>query len=65
MISLLEHKCAVRGISFESPSDFVSDDVLAVAQSEWQQQLLPFVPDAPPATELLKQVRTLILSIWM
>jgi predicted nucleotidyltransferase component of viral defense system len=64
LISLLDKKCAVRAISFETPYDFISNDLLAVARREWRQQLLPFVPDAPPATELLKQVETLILSIW-
>jgi hypothetical protein len=64
LISLLEKKCAVRGISFDTPYAFLSDDLLAVARREWRQQLLPFVPDAPPAAELLKQVETLILSIW-
>jgi predicted nucleotidyltransferase component of viral defense system len=64
LISLLDKKCAVRGISFETPYDFISNDLLPVARREWRQQLLPFVPDAPPATELLKQLETLILSIW-
>ena len=64
LIRLLEQKCAVRDVFFASPHDFISDDLLAVARSEWQQQLLPFVPDAPPAAELLPQVQTLILSVW-
>jgi hypothetical protein len=64
LIPLLEKKCAARGISFETPYDFISDDLFTVAQSEWQKQLLPFVPDAPPATELLSQVQPLILSAW-
>ena len=64
LISLLEEKCEVRGISFESPDDFISGELLAVARREWKQQLLPFVPDAPPVTKLLEQVETLILSVW-
>jgi hypothetical protein len=64
LISLLERKCAARGISFENAYDFVSEDLFAVARSEWQQQLLPFVPEAPPAPELLEHIQTLILSIW-
>ncbi len=64
LITLLERKCAVRGISFETADDFVSEDLFAVARSEWQQQLLPFVPEAPPASELLEHIQTLILSIW-
>jgi uncharacterized protein len=64
LISLLEEKCAIRGVSFASPQDFISEDLLAVASSEWQQQLLPFVPGAPPARELLPQVKLFILSLW-
>ncbi len=44
--------------------DYVLSYLLAAAASEWQQQLLPFVPEAPSAAELLPQVQSLILSIW-
>ena len=64
LVPLLAQKCIVRKVSYESPYDFIADDLLAVASSEWQQQLLPFVPDAPPARELLPQVQSFILSIW-
>ena len=63
-IPLLSQKCAVRDVSFKNPLDFISDELRTVAVSEWQQQLLPFVPDAPPVTDLLSQVQTLILSVW-
>ncbi len=61
---LLKQKCAVRHVNFESPADFVSDDLLNVARNEWRQQLLPFVPDAPSASELLPQVQAMIYAIW-
>jgi predicted nucleotidyltransferase component of viral defense system len=64
LIPLLEQKCAVRNVSFASSNDFISEDLLTVARSEWAEQLLPFVPDAPQAEELLPKVRTLILAIW-
>jgi len=64
LIDLLNQKCSVRGISYQAPDDFIADGLLAIAKSEWQRQLLPFVMDAPPASELLPQVQTLILSIW-
>lgn len=64
LISLLDQKCAARGIAHETPYDFITDDLLAVAKAEWQRQLLPFVPDALPAGELLPQIQTLILAIW-
>jgi len=65
LIPLLAQKCVVREVTYESPNDFVSEDLLAVANAEWAQQLLPFVPDAPPAEELLPQLRSFILSIWV
>jgi len=64
MLPLLSEKCAVRNVSYQSPSDFVSEDLLNVASQEWTQQILPFVPDAPPAEELLPQVRSFIESLW-
>jgi predicted nucleotidyltransferase component of viral defense system len=64
LVPLLNEKCKVRGISFDNPHTFLSDDLLAVARREWNQQLLPFVPDALPAIDLLNQVETLILSVW-
>lgn len=64
LIPLLEEKCAIRGVSFASPQDFISEDLMAVADSEWLQQLLPFVPGAPSAADLLPQAQSLILSIW-
>lgn len=63
-IPLLAQKCVVRDVAYASPEDFISEDLLAVARSEWAQQLLPFVPDAPLAEELLAKVQSLILSIW-
>ena len=64
LIPLLNQKCVIRDVAYKSPNDFVSEDLLAVARAEWAQQLLPFVPDAPPAEELLPQVQSFILSIW-
>ena len=64
LIPLLNQKCVIRDVAYTSPDDFVSEDLLSVARNEWAQQLLPVVPDAPPAAELLSQVQPLILSIW-
>jgi predicted nucleotidyltransferase component of viral defense system len=64
LVPLLTHKCAIRNVSFMSPQDFISQDLLAVASSEWRQQLQPFVPGAPPVEEVLPQVQSLILSAW-
>lgn len=64
LIPLLDQKCIVRDVGYISPDDFISEELLAVAHTEWAQQLLPFVPDAPQAAELLAQVKSSILSIW-
>ena len=64
LIPLLNQKCEVRDVSYKSPEDFTSQDLFTIAKVEWAQQLLPFVPGAPSAAELLPQVRSLILSIW-
>jgi uncharacterized protein len=64
LLSVLEQKCAVRSVSFSTPMDFITDDLITVAKSEWIQQLLPFIPEAPPAAEVLPQVQSLILSVW-
>lgn len=64
LIPLLTQKCVVRNVSFKSPNDFVSEDLMNVASTEWAQQLLPFVPNAPAAAELLNLVKSFIISIW-
>ena len=64
LIPLLDQKCVIRDVAYTSPNDFVSEDLLSVASNEWAQQLLPFVPDAPPTEKLLPQVQSFILSIW-
>jgi hypothetical protein len=56
LIPLLKEKCAVRDVSFESPLDFITDNLRAVAVAEWDQQLLPFVPTAPGALLVLSEV---------
>ncbi len=64
LLPMLTKKCVVRGVSYTSPEDFVSEDLFIVAKEEWTQQLLPFVPGAPTAAELLPQVKSLIFSVW-
>jgi hypothetical protein len=64
LLPLLAEKCDVRNATYKSPNDFISEDLLAVGGAEWAQQLLSYVPDAPPAEELLPQVLSLIISIW-
>lgn len=63
MPSLVAEKCRVREVSFESPHDFLAPELMNVARQEWKQQLLPFVPDAPPVEQILSDVEAFILSL--
>ena len=64
LINLIEKKCLVRKVSFTSAEDFLALELIDTATLEWDQQLIPFVPNAPPADELLPQVKDLIHSVW-
>jgi hypothetical protein len=61
---LAHRKCEVRNVTFESPDAFLAEELLAVARREWNQQLLPFVPNAPPVEQVLAEVRPLIFALW-
>lgn len=61
---LVKEKCKVRGVHFADPSEFLAPELLSVAQEEWLQQLSPFVPNAPPAEQILSRVQPLILALW-
>jgi predicted nucleotidyltransferase component of viral defense system len=61
---LLAQKCTVRHVTFTGPQDFTSPDLLGVARKEWPQQLLPFVPGAPPVELVLSEVQPLIFALW-
>ncbi len=61
---ILHRKCALRGVQFASPEDFLVDELQAVARREWGQQLLPFVPHAPTADEVLAALHALIPALF-
>lgn len=61
---LLAQKCAVRHVVFDAPQDLLAEDLLNVARAEWQQQLLPFVPDAPPVDLVLTDLQGIIPALW-
>jgi len=60
----VRRKCEVRDVTFESPESFLAEELLAVARREWNQQLLPFVSNAPPVEQVLAEVRPLIFALW-
>jgi hypothetical protein len=57
---LLNQKCAARDVSLTTPQDLIAPALFEVARREWPQQLLPFVPDAPPVEQVLEEVRIFI-----
>lgn len=64
LIDLIKQKCKIRFVSFTDQSDFISSELFKTAEDEWMQQIMPFVPEAPPAAKILPQVKDLITSIW-
>ncbi len=50
---ILEPKCRLRGVSFQSSGDFLTSDLREAARKSWAQWLLPFVPNAPAPEEVL------------
>ena len=58
--AILERKCDLRGVTFTSYQDFLAEALQEVARREWDQQLLPFVPHAPPAEHILTDLEKLL-----
>jgi len=61
---LVQRKCAARHVAFEAPESLVNEDLFNVACAEWEAQLQPFVPNAPPAEQVLAEARPLVLALW-
>jgi hypothetical protein len=61
---LLTQKWAVRQVVFDAPQDLLSQDLLNIARSEWQQLLLPFVPDAPLVEHVIAELQGIIPVLW-
>jgi predicted nucleotidyltransferase component of viral defense system len=61
---LLAQKCKIRQVTFKDPSDFISQDLIEVAYKQWLQLLIPFVPNAPQAEQVLTEVERLIFALW-
>ncbi|NJL31985.1 MAG: nucleotidyl transferase AbiEii/AbiGii toxin family protein [Phycisphaerales bacterium] len=55
--SFVRQKCAVRNVSFDSSADFFQERMLAYVQKTWDQWLGPLVPELPPYTTVMGQLR--------
>lgn len=62
---LLARKCAVRDVAFKSAADFLAPELLAAAQAEWEHQLRPFVPAAPPVTQVLNEIALILAKLFL
>ena len=60
---LLARKCFIRGVASESKADFLAPELLSVAQAEWERQLRPFVPAAPPVTQVLNELALMLAKL--
>jgi len=60
---LLARKCALRRVTFASTADFLALELQTVARAEWERQLLPFVPDAPSADQVLDELDGLLAAL--
>lgn len=61
---LVARKCAHRQVSYATYRDFFSDNLLAVASSQWDQQLRPFVPGCPRVDQVLQELPHLVAALW-
>lgn len=62
---LLARKCLLRAVAFQSAADFLAPELLSVAQAEWDHQLRPFVPSAPPATQVLNDLAATLAELGL
>ena len=60
---VLARKCVLRQVTFATPADFLAPELQTVAQTEWERQLRPFVPDAPSATQILTDLASLLAEL--
>lgn len=61
---LLMQKCTIRQVAFPEPQDFLAENLLNVARTEWKQLLLPFVQDAPPVEQVITDLQGMFPALW-
>jgi len=60
---MLDRKCALREVTYASTSDFLAPALRVVARAQWERQLLPFVPDAPSADQVLDELSGMLAAL--
>nr|BAL53481.1 hypothetical conserved protein [uncultured Chloroflexota bacterium] len=61
---LVRQKCALRGLTLVGPADFFAEPLLQIARAEWRTQILPFVPNAPGAEQVLAALQRQVEQLW-
>ena len=60
---LLGKKCAVRNVTFKTPTDFFPEAMLAYVEKTWEQWLRPLVPGLPSFDTVIGQLRPQIAAL--
>jgi len=55
--SLVDRKCAVKGVTYEHPDTFFDDSLTTVVQREWDKLLTPFIPEKICIEKVLSDLR--------
>ncbi len=61
--SLLQQKCALRGVTFEGPEDFFHSRMLAYVGDTWAQWLGPLVPGLPSFKTVIDSLRPQVANL--
>ncbi len=55
--SLLDVKCAARGVAYAGVEDFFQERMIGLVETTWERWLGPLVPDLPPCEQVMVELR--------
>lgn len=61
--SLLERKCAHRGVGYTSVADFFTEELTTEAKTHWDRNLRPFVSQLPSSDVVLSDLMLLVREL--
>lgn len=64
-IPFLRRKCAVRDVTFDTAADFFPPKMMTYVEKTWEQWLGPLVPDLPPFSKVIQELRPQIESLFL
>lgn len=62
--SLTDQKCAARGIVYKHPDEFFAEALVEVANREWQNLLLPFIPQTVEIEKVISELQSFTDLLW-